>query len=333
MSRILATLVLALGFGLGSVRGSSLPDTCYLFAYFYHDLEKEGFRLAWSADGFEFEKLNQGRAWMTPVAGENKLMRDPAIFRGPDGLFHLVWTTGWTGKTIGYASSRDLINWSEQRTLPVMAHEAEAQNCWAPEVLWDAAKGTFLIYWSTTILGRYPDTEMSNRRAERNHRIYATTTADFKVFTPTMLLYDAGYNVIDANIIPALDGTADWLMFVKDETFAPVTQKNIRMVRGRSPEGPWDPVSPALTGEYWAEGPTAIKVGDEYRVYFDKHMVDAIGLVTSKDLLNWTDQSAKVRMPEHARHGCILAVERGLMERLLEYSSGGDKQTPGATTP
>lgn len=302
-----------------AARAVALPETCYLFAYFIHSEEGAGFRLAWSADGHRFEKLNDGRSYLAPMAGENKIMRDPCIYRGPDGLFHLVWTTGWTGKTIGYASSKDLLTWSEQKTLPVMAHEPDAQNCWAPEIVWDPANGRYLIHWSTTILGRFPATAMSNRRPERNHRIYATTTKDFETFTPTALLYDAGYNVIDANLIPAEDGTNDWLMFVKDETFAPVTQKNIRLVRGRSPEGPWDAVSPPLTGaDYWAEGPSAIKVGDEYRVYFDKHMLDAIGLVRSRDLKTWEDVSDHVNFPPQARHGCILAVPREVVEALLK---------------
>ena len=323
---LLASL-LALAVAASPVRGAApasavpadLPETCYLFAYFYHDREGEGFRLAWSRDGYTFAMLNGGRSYLKPEAGENKLMRDPHITRGPDGTFHLVWTTGWTGKTIGYASSQDLIHWSEQKTLPVMAHEPEAQNCWAPELVWDPAKQHFLIHWSTTILGRYPETAMSNRRPERNHRIYATTTKDFTTFTPTKLLYDAGYNVIDANLIPAEDGTTDWLMFVKDETFAPVTQKNIRLVRGRTAEGPWDPVSAPMTSSaFWAEGPSAIKVGDEYRVYFDKHMINAIGLVRSRDLKTWEDVSAQTAFPADARHGCIVAVPRAIVQRLLQ---------------
>ena len=310
-------------FGLGSARATeptALPETCYLFAYFYHDREGEGFRLAWSADGYDFAMLNGGNSFLTPTAGENKLMRDPSLYRDADGLFHLVWTTGWTGQTIGYASSPDLINWSEQKTLPVMAHEPEAQNCWAPEILWDPQRKHYLIHWSTTILGRYPETAMSNRRPERNHRIYATTTTDFETFTPTELIYDAGYNVIDANHIPADDGTGDWLMFVKNETLSPVTQKNIRMVRGRSTTGPWDHESPALTGDYWAEGPAAIKVGDEYRVYFDKHMLNAIGMVRSTDLVHWEDVSDRIVMPADARHGCILEVPRAVVETLLKLA-------------
>jgi hypothetical protein len=301
-----------------SARAADLPETCYLFAYFHHDREGEGFRLAWSADGYDFKALNEGKSYLKPEAGEAKIMRDPCIYRGPDGTFHLVWTTGWTGKTIGYASSTDLIHWSEQQAIPVMAHEAEAQNSWAPEIIWDDARHHFLIYWSSTILGRYPETAMSNKRPERNHRIYATTTADFKTYTPTRLLYDGGFNVIDANLMPAADGTTDWLMFVKDETFAPVTQKNIRMIRGETPEGPWGPVSPPLTGNYWAEGPSAIKAAGEYRVYFDKHMLNAIGLVRSSDLQTWEDVSDKVSFPKDARHGCILAVPREIVTALLK---------------
>jgi hypothetical protein len=240
-------------------------------------------------------------------------MRDPALARGPDGRFHLVWTTGWTGKTIGHASSSDLITWSEQQAIPVMAHEPEAQNCWAPEILWDDANGEFFIHWSTTILGRFPATALSNRRPERNHRIYGTTTKDFVTFTPTKLIYDAGYNVIDANFVK--DGE-HWLMFVKNETLSPKTEKNIRFIRGLTREGPFTEPSEPLTGDYWAEGPSAIKVGDEWRVYFDKHMLNAIGLVTSRDLKTWTDVSDQVVYPPDARHGSILAVERAVIERL-----------------
>lgn len=295
-----------------------LPETCYLFAYFIHHEQDAGFRLAWSADGYAFQALNGGRSYLKPEAGEHKLMRDPHLTRGPDGTFHLVWTTGWTGQTIGYASSKDLIHWSEQKTLPVMAHEPEARNCWAPELVWDGTREHFVILWSTTILGRFPETAYSNKGPEGNHRIYATTTRDFATFTPTRLVYDGGFNVIDANLLPAGDGSGDWLMFVKNETARPQVEKNIRLVRGASPEGPWGPASAALTGDYWAEGPSAIKVGDEYRVYFDKHRLDAIGLVCSRDLRTWEDVSDRVKMPAQARHGCILAVPREIVLRLLQ---------------
>lgn len=314
---LLSTLfvLLVLGASVRAAETPKLPETCYLFAYFYHDREGDGFRLAWSTDGYSFAMLNGGRSFLKPTVGSAKIMRDPCLFRSADGTFHLVWTTGWTGKDIGYASSRDLLTWSEQKAVPVMAHEPEAQNCWAPELIWDETKQHYLIFWSTTILGRYPDTAMSNRRPERNHRIYSTTTKDFATFTPTKLMYDGGYNVIDANLLKNGD---EWLMFVKDETLSPKTQKNIRMIRGKSAEGPWGETSPPLTsGDFWAEGPSSIKVGDEYRVYFDKHMVNAIGLVVSNDLKTWTDVTSKTSFPKDARHGCIVAVPREIVEKLV----------------
>ena len=182
----------------------------------------------------------------------------------------------------------------------------------------------YLIFWSTTILGRFPETAMSNKRPERNHRIYATTTTDFEHYTPTKLFYDGGFNVIDADLLHDSDGS--WLLFVKNETLQPKTQKNIRMIRGVTADGPWSQASPPLTGDYWAEGPTAIKVGGEYRVYFDKHMLNAIGMVRSRDLVTWEDMSAKVSFPKNARHGCIVAVPRSVVERLLELSA--EKRQP-----
>lgn len=291
-----------------------LPETCYLFSYFYHDRQADGLRLAWSRDGFSWEMLNGGESCLRPTVGESKLMRDPSMYRAPDGLFHLVWTTAWAGKTIGHATSADLIHWSEQQAIPVMAHEPKAVNCWAPEMIWDEAKQHYLIFWSSTILGLNPQTANSNKGPNSNHRIYATTTRDFASFTPTHLLYDGGFNVIDATL--ARNGD-EWLMFVKNETLTPDTEKNVRMIRGASPEGPWSEASPPITGDYWAEGPTALKVGDEWRVYFDKHRLNAIGLVTSRDLKTWTDLSDKVSFPKDARHGTVLAVPRSIVAALI----------------
>ena len=49
------------------------------------------------------------------------MMRDPSLAQGPDGTYHLVWTTAWQGsKGFGYACSKDLIHWSEQREIDVM---------------------------------------------------------------------------------------------------------------------------------------------------------------------------------------------------------------------
>src|SRR5215217_3259988 len=137
---------------------ASLPETCYLFSSFRSNGE-DGLHLAWSADGLKWRALKGDKSFVAPRVGSEKLMRDPCVLRGPDGAFHMVWTTGWKGRDIGYASSKDLITWSEQRAIPVMEKEPTARNCWAPEVVYDPATKQFLIFWATTIPGKFPDTE------------------------------------------------------------------------------------------------------------------------------------------------------------------------------
>jgi len=318
-------LALILAFSLTySTRGplgsaGHLPKICYLFSYFTGNGE-DGLHLLWSKDSLHWETLGAGKSFLRPEVGESKLMRDPCILQGSDGTFHMVWTTAWAGKTIGYASSRDLVQWSEQKAIPVMGHEPDAQNCWAPEVIFDDKAGHFLILWSTTILGRFPETALSGSRPDRNHRIYSTTTRDFASFSPTRLHYDAGFNVIDATLVR--EGKA-WLMFLKNETEKPKAEKNIRLVRAAAPSGPFSDVSAPITGSYWAEGPTAIKVGDYWQVYFDKYRERRYGMVRSRDLENWEDWSDKVSLPDGVRHGTVFAVPAKIVEKLLEVEQRG----------
>jgi hypothetical protein len=83
-----------------------------------------------------------------------------------------------------------------------------------------------------------------------------------------------------------------------------------------APAGPYGPPSPPITGPYWAEGPSAIKLGEKWFVYFDRYTEHRYGLVTSKDLVNWDDESDKVRFPAGHRHGSVLQVRREVLEGL-----------------
>lgn len=69
--------------------------------------------LAYSEDGYYWQALKKDTSFLTPEVGKDKLMRDPCIIKGGDGLYHMVWTVSWTDKGIGYASSKDLIYWSK----------------------------------------------------------------------------------------------------------------------------------------------------------------------------------------------------------------------------
>ena len=81
----------------------------YLFAYFKNNGE-DGLHLAYSFDGFKWIALKNDSSFLKPAVAHDKLMRDPCIIRGADGLFHMVWTVSWNDKGIGYANSPDLVH-------------------------------------------------------------------------------------------------------------------------------------------------------------------------------------------------------------------------------
>lgn len=313
------------GFGLG-VKGTNAywPETCrkwlavnnftlkadgYVFTYFKGNGE-DGLHLAYSEDGYKWNTLKNDTSFLTPQVGKDKLMRDPCVIKGGDGLYHMVWTVSWTDKGIGYASSKDLIHWSKQEFIPVMAHKDKARNTWAPEITYDEKSKKYMIYWASTIDGKFLETKSEEEKGY-NHRIYYTTTKDFKKFSKTKLLYEPGFNVIDASIVKTDKG---YTMYLKDETKVPV-QKNLKVATSKKLRGPYKKASEPITGNYWAEGPTAIQINNEWIVYFDKYTQKKYGAVkqTSKC---WEDISDEVSFPKGTRHGTVIKVSSEVITEL-----------------
>ncbi len=287
-----------------------------LFAYFV-DNGQDGLHLASSEDGYRWEALNGGRSLLKPAVGREKLMRDPCIVRGPDGVFHMVWTASWKDRVIGYASSRDLITWSEQTAIPVMQHEPGAKNCWAPEIVYDEKRGHFLIFWATTIAGRFPETEFGGKN-EQNHRIYCTTTADFKTFSPTRLFFDPGFNVIDSTLVRRGGG---WVMLFKDETKFPTRKKNIRLAVADDVEGPYRVLPESLTPEGAdVEGPTALTVGGDTLVLFDAYTRHRFEARRTRDWQTWEDITSAISLPAGMRHGTVFSASAEILAGLRTLS-------------
>ena len=305
-----------------AARLSAASGEVYLFTYFTGNGE-DGLHLAWSEDGYKWQPLSGGRSYLAPKIGrKEKLLRDPCVACGPDGTYHMVWTSGWWEKSIGYASTRDFITWSEQRELPVMAHEPAARNSWAPEIDYDETRGEFVIFWATTIPGRFSETAGASED-QLNHRIYCTTTKDFQAFTTTALFYDPGFSCIDATLLRA-DGR-QWLI-LKDETKFPRPAKNLRLAAAETVRGPFGPLSDPFTPPgLWSEGPTAVKIGGEYLVYFEAYTQRHYCAMRSRDLKTWEDVTAKMEFPfegtpERMKHGTVIAVPRALVDRLCDPS-------------
>ncbi len=291
----------------------------YLFSYFINN-SADGLHLAYSYDGLKWEPLNGGKSFLKPEVGKDKLMRDPSICQSPDGTFHMVWTSSWTDRIIGYASSKDLVNWSEQKAIPVMMHESKAHNCWAPELFYDEDSKTYYIFWATTIPGRHKEIPVIDSEKGLNHRIYYTTTKDFKTFAPTKIFFNPDFSVIDAAIIKDKKSD-DLIMVVKNENSFPA-EKNLRITRAKNiKDGFPIEVSAPITGDYWAEGPSPLFVDGVLYIYFDKYRNHKYGAVRSMDNgKTWEDVSDEVSFPEGTRHGTAFQVNNSLLKKLIDLN-------------
>ena len=241
----------------------------YLFTSFRGNGET-GVYLALSPDGKQWTALNKDRPWIKPERA-GMLMRDPWLGKGPDGVWHLLWTSGWTRAemggqlALGHATSKDLLTWSSQQLIPVMQEEPTARNAWAPEAVWDPSKTQWIIFWASTVPARFLPEDPTQDNGY-NHRIYATATRNWQTFTPAKLWFDPGFNCIDSTLVH--DGKR-WIMVFKDERKDPL-QKRLRLSFASSPEGPWHEVSQPFTTQ-WVEGPTSVRVGSEWWIYFDHY--------------------------------------------------------------
>ena len=279
----------------------------YVFTSFRRNGET-GVFLALSQDGKKWTALNGDQPWIKPEV-PGMLMRDPWLGRGPDGVWHMLWTWGWTRASgdeslkIGTAESKDLIHWSAQREISVMANEPTARNAWAPEAVYDAARGEWIILWATTIPGRFPETEIAGDKGY-DHRLYSITTKDWKNFSTAKLFFDPGFNAIDSTIVQQ---GKRWIMVFKDERKTPPVKK-LRLAFADSPAGPWRDITEPFTRD-WIEGPSVVKIGAEWWIYFDHYTKpQQYGAIRTSDWKNFEDVSAQVTFPDDHRHGTVARI-------------------------
>lgn len=291
----------------------------YLFSFFKGNGE-DGLHLAYSLNGRNWSNFRNDTSFFKGTIGDS-LVRDPSIYRAEDGIFHMVWTTGWWNNGFGYAWSKDLIHWKDQKYVQPMLNEPTTKNNWAPEIFFDKKNKEFIICWSAWIPGRFPKTDSLGsvfdgdpKKPRKSHRIYATYTKDFKTFSPAVLLYEPGFNVIDAAIV---EKKGTYYMFCKDETLLPPA-KFICIATAEKAKGPYGKASKPITGNYWAEGPSPFFVGDTCFVYFDKYKERKYGAVISTDFSNWTDISGQITYPEGLRHGTVFTVPKEFYNRFLK---------------
>jgi hypothetical protein len=188
------------------------PFTGYLMAHFTGESANgEQLYLAHSTDGLRWSDLNNGAPVLLSTVG-TRGVRDPAIVRSPNGDRYWIIATdlrmasgiSWDdaanrGSTnLVVWESTDLVTWSAPRLLNVAGGIAGAGDAWAPEAIYNAATGDYVVYWATN----------SARNGVTKHRIWYVRTSDFRTFTAPQVFIDrpGGQGIIDTQIVEVPSG-------------------------------------------------------------------------------------------------------------------------------
>ena len=281
----------------------------YVYSSF-HEPADEGLRYLVSYDGLHWDSIPG--TWLHPEVGKQRVMRDPSILRTPDGTFHLVWTSSWRGdRGFGYANSRDLIHWSDERFITVM-EDTTTVNVWAPEWFYDEDRGQSMIVWASCVPYRF---EKGIEDEHNNHRLYYSLTKDFQTFTPGHLLMDPGFSSIDATIVKR--GRSDYVMVLKDNTHP---NRNLRVSTSKDPLGPWSTASEPFTEEF-VEGPTIIVLNNGYLIYYDRYKKYDFGASFTTDFKHFEDYSDRISIPPLHKHGTIFKAPARIIKNLIKASN------------
>jgi hypothetical protein len=289
--------------------GCKPAGECWLFSSF-REPATDGLYLAWSEDGYHWHDLSG--PWLKPEVGNQKVMRDPSVVKDGNGFYHMVWTSSWKGdKGFGYANSKDLIHWSSQQFIPVMEYDSATVNVWAPELFFDNAQNNFFIIWASTIPYRF---EKGEEEEMNNHRLYYTTTSDFKTFSETKLYLDPGFSVIDAVLVKRKEH--DFVLVMKDNTRP---NRNLRVGFGTSPSGPFTGISETFT-PFCTEGATILQKGNEWLIYYDAYRENVYGAVKTGDFIKFTNISGEISVPAGHKHGTIFKANRQIVKDLIKVT-------------
>ena len=295
----------------GFARSKDTTDAAYLCAYMTGSDEKHLY-FAVSEDGYLFDAINGGR----PILGasfDDRLVRDPHIFKDKDGVYRMVATVSWKNRPFTIWDSKDLVHWENERLVDVAP--PDASKTWAPELALDEESGLYFVYWT----------------AEQNNdwdtaAIWYATTRDFRKWSEPKVLYRAQGGILDANIVK-IDGI--WNLVFRGTVDG---KKGIHLAVSRSALGPYE-YSHRITAHNM-EGPFLFENRTDKGTY--ALMMDDYGrsagfeLFETRDLKDWrrlTNEKPpyyndKVRFPKGIRHGAVIPISEAELAALKKAFPG-----------
>ena len=316
MRRITTILLLTFVYGTTLLAKTSDKMSAYLFVYFTNNTpEGEQLRYAVSMDGYNWQPLNNGQKVVNvDDVARWKCIRDPHILRGEDGkTFYMVMTdmrcsAGWSSNDgIVMMKSRDLVHWQMTAVdfptvFPDMFTRESSQRVWAPQTIYDRAKGKYMVYYSL----QYEGQELTIFRSYANK--------DFTSLTRPELMVDAGRDILDADII---ETDTAYHMFLS----------GIWKLTAKSLDGPWSKLTEKRLQQTWmsAEGPGVFRRFDsegrpaDWCLMYDCYRNYEYQFCRSTDLEHF-DLVARTETTGSftPRHGTVMAITMTELQRLLK---------------
>ena len=303
----------------------------FLMTYFTGNLQTEQqIRMAVSNDGINFKPLNGGNAILQEKSTDTNNydgytytdgVRDPYIFKGADDYYYCIATDleatayGFWGNQSQMViwRSRDLVNWSDayyiniaqicNSTRGTSFTNSDFQRTWAPEVYYE--NGQYMVYFALAG-GDY--------QATRMHYMLTDDLMDWTHYSAPQVLYDPGYDDIDADIIK--EGNT-YYMFYKDETPG---RSTVCLATASEYTGPYTYVGQFETSSNTGaiEGCEVYTVGSNYYL-----VADRFGAAGNFAIYNMGPSLAAV-----AAKGSVISVSDGNPISTVEELYGFTNLTP-----
>lgn len=322
---------------------NAVPQEKDMSAYLmvFHKDETHGLYMAVSRDGYTFTAMNDGEP---VIAGDTiayqRGIRDPHIYRGPDGAFYLAMTDlhvfakrdgyretewerdrnmyGW-GNNYGLVlmKSWDLVNWKRAniRFDKLTAGLSEIGCAWAPEVTYDEKKGKLMIYYTMRF------------RNEANKLYYVYVNDDFDTIEslPQILFEypNEGVSAIDGDITKV--GDKYHLFYVAHDGPAGIKQAVSDRANGDYEYDPrWYDFEPKA-----CEAPTVWKrIGeDKWVLMYDVYSVTPhnFGFIETSDFVNFKNLGRfnegvmKTTNYNAPKHGAVIHLTTEEADNLEKY--------------
>ena len=320
----------------------------YLFTFFSDPTH--GLFMAISYDGYTFTAVNNGEPIISGDSiAEQHGIRDPHIYRAPNGKFYIAMTDlHIMGKQKGIRTTQwerpDEFGWGNNRGLVLMASDdlihwthhvaridklfperfGEIGCAWAPQTIWDPQTGKPMVYFT-----------IRQQAGGRTKLYYSYADEDFTTLeTEPQLLFeypDETTQVLDADICPMPDGRY-FMTYVSQDNPAGIKY----MISDRINH--FDDFHPEqIDAENGAcEAPNVWKrIGqNKWVIMYDIYSIrpNNFGFVETSDFKTFTplghfnEGKMKLTNFESPKHGSVIHITKAEAKRLENYWESQQKK-------